>query len=56
MLKDVEGDMINTLLDGTISNKMKILRKIHKFVILVLNEIVEKMIWKYQIQINYGKS
>jgi IS5 family transposase len=52
-LKGVEGDMINTLLVGGAFNMMKMLRKIHESVFCVLNELIEKLIRKYQILINY---
>ncbi len=48
--------MINTLLVGTAFNMMKMLRKIRESVICVLNEIIEKLIWNYHIQFNYGKN
>jgi len=52
-LKGVEGDMINTLLAGAAFNMMKMLRKIRKSVICVLNELIEKLIWKYQMQLKF---
>ena len=52
-LKGVEGDMINTLLAGAAFNMMKMLRKIRESVICVLNELIEKLVWKYQILIKY---
>ena len=52
-LKGTEGDMINTILAGAAFNMMKILRRIRESVISVLNELIEKLIWKYQIQLNY---
>lgn len=52
-LKGTEGDMINTLLAGAAFNMMKMLRKIRDVVICVLNEIIEKSVWKCQILINY---
>lgn len=53
--KDTEGDMINTLHSGISFNMMKMLQKIYESAILVLNDIVEKMIWKCKIQINHYK-
>jgi len=52
-LKGVEGDLSNTLMAGAVFNMMKILRRIHEYIIYVLNELFEKLIWKYQIRINY---
>lgn len=52
-LKGTEGDMINTILAGAAFNMMKILRRIRESVISVLNELIEKLIWKYQIQLKY---
>ena len=52
-LKGTEGDMINTILAGAAFNMMKILRRIRESVISVLTELIEKLIWKYQIQLNY---
>jgi IS5 family transposase len=52
-LKGVEGDMINTLLAGAAFNMMKMLRKIRESVIYVLNELIEKLRWKYHIQLKY---
>lgn len=52
-LKGVEGDMINTLMAGAAFNMMKMLRKIRESVICILNELFEKLFWKYQIQLNY---
>jgi len=52
-LKGVEGDMINTLLAGAAFNMMKMLRKIRESVICVLNELIERLIRNYQLQINY---
>jgi IS5 family transposase len=52
-LKGVEGDMINTLLAGAAFNMMKMLRKIRKSIICVLNEIVKILTREYQILINY---
>jgi len=48
-LKGIEGDMINTILAGSAFNKMKMLRKIRKFFICVLNEIVKILTQEYQI-------
>jgi len=52
-LKGVEGDMINTLLAGAAFNMMKMLRKIRKSIICVLNEIVKILTQEYQILVNY---
>jgi IS5 family transposase len=52
-LKGVEGDMINTLLAGAAFNMMKMLRKIRKSIICVLNEIVKILTQEHQILINY---
>src|SRR4030042_6307535 len=52
-LKGVEGDMINTLLAGAAFNMMKMLRKIRKSIICVLNEIVKLLTQEYQILVNY---
>ena len=52
-LKGTEGDMINTILAGAAFNMMKILRRIRESVISVLNELIEKLIWNYQIQLRY---
>ena len=54
-LKGIEGDMINTLLAGAAFNMMKMLRKIRVSVISVLNELIEKLIWKFQIKLKYCK-
>jgi len=53
-LKGVEGDMINTLLAGAAFNMMKMLRKIRESVICVLNELIERLVWNYQVLSNYG--
>ena len=52
-LKGVEGNMINTLMAGAAFNMMKMLRKIRESVICALNELIEKLIWKYQMQLYY---
>ena len=52
-LKGVEGDMINTILAGAAFNMMKMLRKIRKSIICVLNEIVKILTQEYQILVNY---
>jgi len=52
-LKSVEGDMINTILAGAAFNMMKMLRKIRKSIICVLNEIVKILTQEYQILVNY---
>ena len=52
-LKGVEGDMINTLLAGAAFNMMKMLRKIRESVICVLNELLENLIFKYQMYLKY---
>jgi IS5 family transposase len=52
-LKGVEGDMINTLLAGAAFNMMKMLRKIRKSIICVLNEIVKILTQEYQILVTY---
>jgi IS5 family transposase len=52
-LKGVEGDMINTLLAGAALNMIKMLRKIRESIICVLNELLDKFVWKYQILIKY---
>jgi len=52
-LKGVEGDMINTLLAGAAFNMMKMLRKIRKSIICVLNEIVKILTQEYKILVNY---
>jgi IS5 family transposase len=52
-LKGVEGDMINTLLAGAAFNMMKMLRKIRESVICVLNELLENLIFKYQLYLKY---
>jgi len=52
-LKDVEGDMINTLLAAAAFNMMKMLRKIRESILCVLNEIVRILTQEYQILINY---
>ena len=54
-LKGIEGDMINTLLARAAFNMMKMLRKIRVSVISVLNELIEKLIWKFQIKLKYCK-
>jgi IS5 family transposase len=52
-LKGIEGDMINTLLAGAAFNMMKMLRRIRESILCVLNELIEKLIWKYQMQLKY---
>jgi IS5 family transposase len=52
-LKGTEGDMINTLLAGAAFNMMKMLRKIRKSIIYVLNELIEKLVRNYQVLVNY---
>jgi hypothetical protein len=52
-LKGVECDMINTLLAGAAYNMMKMLRKIRESVICVLNELIERLVWNYQVLSNY---
>ena len=52
-LKGVEGDMINTLLAGAAFNMMKMLRKIRKSIICVLNEFIKKLTQEYKILVNY---
>jgi IS5 family transposase len=52
-LKGVEGDMINTLLAGAAFNMMKMLRKIRESFICVLNELLENLIFKYQMHLKY---
>jgi len=52
-LKGVEGNMINTLLAGAAFNMMKMLRKIRESVICVLNELIERLVWNYQVLSNY---
>lgn len=52
-LKGIEGDMINTLMAGAAFNMMKILRRIRESIIYVLNELFEKLFWKYHIQLKY---
>ena len=52
-LKGVQGDMINTILAGAAFNMMKMLRKIRKSIICVLNEIVKLLTQEYQILVNY---
>jgi IS5 family transposase len=52
-LKGVEGDMINTILEGAAFNMMKMLRKIRESIICVLNEIVKILTREYQIPVNY---
>jgi len=51
-LKGVEGDMINTILAGAAFNMMKVLRKIRKSIICILNELFENPTNKYPILIN----
>jgi IS5 family transposase len=51
-LKGVEGDMINTILAGAAFNMMKMLRKIRKSIICVLNEIVKILTREYRILVN----
>ena len=51
--KGGEGDMINTLMAGAAFNMMKILRRIRESIIYVLNELFEKLFWKYHIQLKY---
>jgi IS5 family transposase len=55
-LKGIEGDMINTLLAGAAFNMMKMLRRIRESIICVLNELIEKLIWNYQIQLRYYRN
>ena len=52
-LKSVEGDMINTILAGAAFNMMKMLRKIRKSIICVLNKIIKILTQEYQILVNY---
>jgi IS5 family transposase len=52
-LKGVEGDMINTILAGAAFNMMKMLRKIRKSIICVLNEIAKILTREYRILVNY---
>jgi hypothetical protein len=52
-LKGIEGDMIITLLAGAAFNMMKMLWKIRESVICVLNELFEKLFWKYQMLLKY---
>ena len=52
-LKCIEGDLINPHLAGAAFNMMKMLRKIRESVICALNELIEKLICKYQMQLKY---
>jgi transposase, IS5 family len=52
-LKGVEGNMINTLLEGAAFNMMKMLRKIRESILYVLNEIVKILTQEYQFLVNY---
>jgi hypothetical protein len=55
-LKGVEGDMINTLLAGAAFNMMKMLLEIRESIICILNELIEKLVRKYQVLTNYCQS
>jgi len=52
-LKGTEGYMINTLLAATASNMVKILRKIRKSYIFVLNRIIDLLFAEYQTLLKY---
>jgi hypothetical protein len=52
-LKGVEGDMINTLLAGVAFYIMKMLRKIRKSIICILNQTINYWLGKSVILVYY---
>lgn len=50
-LKGVEDDMINKLMAGAAFNMIKMLQRKRESASCVLNQLIEKLIWKYKIQL-----
>lgn len=50
-LKGIDNDMINILMAGAKFNIIKMLRKIREFVICILNELLTKLFWNFQMGI-----